>query len=46
MLPIAPGAHAGVKEPALLQVALTLGRRPEGSLHAEAFALAGAVLFN
>lgn len=45
VLPEAPGAHAGVNEPALLQVAFTSGRRPEGSFHAEAFALAGAVLF-
>ena len=35
-----------MKELALLAVALLLGRRPEGSFRGEAFAFAGAVLFN
>lgn len=36
-LPEAPGAQAGVKELALLAVAFTLGRRPEGSFNGEVF---------
>lgn len=45
-LPEAPGAHTGAEEHALLMVAFTLGRRPEGSFSGEAFAFTGAVLFN